>query len=475
MSPFPARSSAQPACHAAGSRGAQRTALSGLARSALLGACLLASNWAQAALPILHWTQPSGARVYLVESHAIPMVDVQIDLDAGSRRDPSLQAGLASVMAGQIASGMRTSPTGQGPYAQAMDENAIGEAWADLGASFGVSASADRMSFSLRSLSYPDLLNQAVALAARQMAHPSFPEAIWLRDRERMSAAIRESLTKPGTQVQQRFATAVYGAHPYGFRATPETLSRIGAQDLHQLHAQSLRACRASVSVVGALSRAQTDALVQRLLALWPSDSGCQPLPPVAEVASLVDAQKLSVPFDSAQAHVLMGQPGYKRNDPDFFALLVGNHILGGGGFVSRLTEQVREKRGLSYSVYSYFSPGLHAGAFTVGLQTRPDQAEQAVAVAKDVVQAFVREGPTEAELQAAKSNLVGGFALRIDSNRKLLDNVANIAWNRLPLNYLDTWTQQIERLGVGDVRRAMARVLQPERMVTVVVGVPAP
>ena len=158
-------------------------------------------------------------------------------------------------------------------------------------------------------------------------------------------------------------------------------------------------------------------------------------------------------------------------NVPARRALLVGNHILGGGGFVSRLTEQVREKRGLSYSVYSGFSPGLHAGAFTVGLQTRPDQAKQAVAVAQEVVQGFVRQGPTEAELTAAKSNLVGGFALRIDSNRKLLDNVANIAWNRLPLDYLNTWTRQIERVSAADVQRAMARVLQPERMVTVVVG----
>jgi zinc protease len=320
-------------------------------------------------------------------------------------------------------------------------------------------------------LSYPDLLDKAVALAARQMAHPAFPEAMWLRDRERFSAAIRESLTKPGTVVQHRFAQAVFGTHPYGQRTTPETLSRIGVQEMQQLHAKSLRACRAAVSVVGALTRAQTDALVQRLLAQWPRDSGCQSLPPVPEVAPLTAAQNLNLAFDSAQAHVLMGQPGYKRSDPDFFPLLVGNHILGGGGFVSRLTEQVREKRGLSYSVYSAFAPGLHAGAFTVGLQTRPDQAAQAVAVAKEVVQGFVREGPTEAELQAAKSNLVGGFALRIDSNRKLLDNVANIAWNRLPLDYLSHWTRQIERVSAADVQRAMARVLQPERMVTVVVG----
>ncbi len=440
-------------------------------RGALTVAFWAATGLAHASLPIQHWTQPSGARVYLVESHVIPMVDVQIDIDAGSRRDPAALAGLASIMAGQMANGTRAEPQAQGPYPHAMDENQIGEAWADLGASLGISAGGDRMSFGLRSLTYSDLLDKAVALAARQMAHPAFPEAMWLRDRERISASIRESLTKPGTVVQQRFAQAVYGTHPYGQRATPESLSRIGVQDLKNLHAQSLRACRATVSVVGALTRAQADALVQRLLAQWPRESGCPSLPPVPEVAPLTAAQSLNLPFDSAQAHVLIGQPGYKRNDPDFFALLVGNHILGGGGFVSRLTEQVREKRGLSYSVYSGFSPGLHAGAFVVGLQTRPDQAAQAVSVARQVVQDFVQQGPTEAELNAAKSNLVGGFALRIDSNRKLLDNVANIAWNRLPLDYLNTWTAQIERVSVSDVRRAMARVLKPERMVTVVVG----
>ena len=171
----------------------------------------------------------------------------------------------------------------------------------------------------------------------------------------------------------------------------------------------------------------------------------------------------------------LLGQPGHARSDPDFFPLMLGNYVLGGGGFASRLMAEVREKRGLTYGVYSYFAPGVHAGPFAVGLQTRPDQADQALGLVRDVLTQFVADGPTEKELQAAKDNLVGGFALRIDSNRKLLDNVANIAWNRLPLTYLDTWTQQVERVSLGDVRRAMARVLQPERMVTVVVGASAP
>ena len=202
-----------------------------------------------------------------------------------------------------------------------------------------------------------------------------------------------------------------------------------------------------------------------------PSEQDCPALPPVPEVPPLQQAQERDITFASAQAHVLVGQPGYKRNDPDHFALMVGNHILGGGGFTSRLTEEVREKRGLSYSVYSYFAPGLQAGAFTIGLQTRPDQAQQALALVREVLTKFVADGPTDKELQAAKDNLIGGFALLIDSNRKLLDNVANIAWNGLPLDYLDTWTQHVERLTAADIRAAFARKLQPQKMVTVVLG----
>lgn len=434
---------------------------------AWLGGIFCAAN-AWAGLPIERWLQPSGAEVYLVQSPAIPMVDVQIDFDLGGRRDPPGQAGLANLMASMTAKGLRPGTAGE----PALDENALSEAWADLGASLAAGASADRMSFSLRSLSYPDLLPRAVALAARQIAQPAFPVDVWQRERERLQASLREANTRPATLAGRAFAQAVYGSHPYGQEMTEATLAAIRVEDLARLH-QALLPCRARVTLVGALDRAQADQLVRQLLSLLPptTASGCAALPAVPEVAPLARALEQRIDFDSAQAHVLLGQPGFARKDADFFALTVGNYILGGGGFVSRLTAEVREKRGLTYSVYSYFSPGLHAGAFTVGLQTRPDQADEALRVAREVVQRFVAEGPTEAELQAAKDNLVGGFALRIDSNRKLLDNVANIAWNQLPLDYLDTWTQQVERLTVADVRAAMTRKLQPERMVTVVLG----
>jgi zinc protease len=418
-----------------------------------------------AAIPIQRWTQANGAQVYLVESAGIPMVDVQLDFDAGGRRDPADKAGLASVMAGQFSKGVEAR--GNAP---AMDENALSEAWADLGASFGASAGSDRMSFSLRTLTYPDLLGKASALAARQLGAPAFPDNVWARDRQRITASLKEANTRPATIAGRAYSGAVYGSHPYGYEMTEASIGRIGTSDMKALYAQLMAPCHAKVSIVGAVNRAQADALVTQLFSQLPARN-CAALPVVPEVAALTQAQDRRIPFDSAQAHVFIGQPGFKRDDPDFFALTVGNYILGGGGFVSRLSTEVREKRGLSYSVYSYFSPGLHAGAFTVGLQTRPDQAQQAVQVSRDVIARFVAEGPTPAELQAAKDNLIGGFALRIDSNRKLLDNVANIAWNGLALDYLDTWTQQVEKVTVDQIKAAMARKLQPQNMVTVVVG----
>jgi zinc protease len=433
-------------------------------RWAALALAFTAAAPALAALPIQQWKQANGAQVWLIESHTLPMVDVQIDVDAGGRRDPAAKAGLASVTAGMTSKGIEAR-NGQ----PALDENQLGEAWADLGAGFGASAGSDRMSFTLRSLTYPDLLAKAAQLGARQLGEPSFPENIWQRERQRMSASIREANTRPGTIASRTFSQAVYGGHPYGFDVTEETLARITVQDMRN-HYRTVQPCRAKVSIVGDVTRAQADQLATTLLSRLPAGT-CSELPPVPDVPALPASVERAVPFASAQAHVLIGQPGHRRADPDFFPLLVGNYTLGGGGFVSRLQTEVREKRGLSYSVYSYFNPGLHAGAFQVGLQTRPDQAAQAVQVSRDVLKRFVAEGPTEVELKAAKDFMIGGFALRIDSNAKLLDNLANIAWQNLPLDYLDTWTKQVERVTAADIRAAFARKLQPDRMVTVVVG----
>jgi zinc protease len=431
---------------------------------------VLCHGMSVAGVPVQFWSLDNGAKVYLMEVHSLPMVDIQIEWDAGSRRDPKDMSGLAQATAMMLSKGVK--PRDNEP---ALDENQLGEAWADLGALPHASVSQDRFSLSLRTLTQPDLLEAAIALAARQLAEPSFPEAVWQIERERWLASWRESNTKPNVQASRAFTRAVYGSHPYGQEVDEISLKAMDTEAMKAFHATHLRPCRAKVSIVGALTREQASAKAQQLLQGLPAGVSCELLPWVQEVQPLAQAQRIDVPFESAQAHVFMGQPGIARLHPDFMALTVGNYVLGGGGFVSRLTEQVREKRGLSYSIYSYFAPGQHAGAFTVGLQTRPDQAAQAVEVAQQVVSEFVAKGPTEAELQAAKDFLIGGFALRLDSNRKLMDNLSNIAWFDLPLDYLDTWTQQVSRLTVNDIQQAFARNLQPDRMVTVVLGASKP
>ncbi len=430
-------------------------------------AALTGMTGAHAALPIQHWTLANGAKIYLVSTNALPIVDMQLDFDAGSGRDPAPQAGLASTTAAMVEKGVRAGKGGE----PALDQNALGEAWADLGASFDVSAGTDRTSYSLRTLSDPALLNKAVALASREIGEPAFPDDVWQRERERINAAIKEANTKPATVAGRAFAQTVYGTHPYGQEVTEETLARIDTAAMRQRYEQLMVPCRAKLSIVGAVTRAEAETLANTLLSRLPGPEACTPLPAIAPVAALTAPKEERIPFDSAQAHVFIGQPGYPRKDPDHFALTLGNYVLGGGGFVSRLTDQVREKRGLTYSIYSGFAPGLEAGAFRIGFQTRPDQAEEAVKVSREVLAKFVAEGPTASELKAAKDNVIGGFPLLLDSNRKLIGNVANIAWHDLPLDYLDTWTARMNAVTAADIKAAFQRKLQPERMVTVVVG----
>jgi zinc protease len=219
--------------------------------------------------------------------------------------------------------------------------------------------------------------------------------------------------------------------------------------------------------MIGDITRAEADAIAKELTRRLPQGAALPELPKVAAPAGA--EQRIAHP--ASQAHILFGLPTLARSDPDFFALTVGNYVLGGGGFVSRLTREVREKRGLAYSAYSYFNPMAQPGPYMAGVQTRKDQANDALKVMRETIASYVRNGPTEEELRAAKDNLIGGFALRIDNNRKILDHIANIGFYEMPLDYLDTWTQQVAKLSAADIRAAFQRKLVMDRMITVVVG----
>ncbi len=426
---------------------------------------VFAISLAQAAPSVQHWTHANGAQVYWVQDLTLPMLDVQIDVDGGGRRDPAAQAGLAEATATMLQKGS-LAYQGRPP----LDENQVTEAWVDLGAQFQVNVTSDRFSVQLRTLTDPDILPQTLALAQHQLAAPAWPQPVWQRERARWVAAWQDAQTRPETLAERRFSQAVYASHPYGLEATPTTWAAIEPSHMRAFYRKHAQTCQARVTLVGALDRPQADRTVEQLLSGWQAH-GCHALPPVPEVQPLQAPMTVKEKFQAAQAQVLVGQPGIKRSDPDYFAITLGNHILGGGGFASRLMQEIREKRGLTYGVYSNFAPARHAAAFTVSLQTRPDQAEQAVQLIHSALRDFVAHGPSQTELDTAKTSLINGFALRIDSNRKLLDSVASMAWNHLPLDYLDTWTQQIGQVTVEQVVRAFQRVLQPERLVMVVVG----
>jgi zinc protease len=225
----------------------------------------------------------------------------------------------------------------------------------------------------------------------------------------------------------------------------------------------------AIVSIIGDLTRSEASAIAEQLTSGLTHRS--QPLPALPPVAQLETAQVSRISHPATQAHILIGQPGIKRLDPDYFALFLGNYVLGGGGFASRLNDEIRQKRGYAYSTYSYFNPLALEGPFQIALQTKKDTTEDALKVAQDTLAKFVAEGPTPQELDAAKQNIIGGFPLRIDSNRKILDYLSIIGFYRLPLTYLDDFPDQIERITLDQIKDAWSRRIHPERMATVVVA----
>jgi zinc protease len=293
------------------------------------------------------------------------------------------------------------------------------------------------------------------------------------REKKRIIDAIKEADTKPETLVSRNFNELAYGNHPYGLRGSGEvaTVARIVRDDLVAFYRRYYTADQAVVAIIGDLARTDAEQLAEQLTAELPRSASTPSIPPVP---SLTRAETRVIPHPASQSHLLMGMPGIKRSDPDYFPLFVGNYILGGGGFSSRITEEVRSKRGLAYSAYSYFSPMQERGPFVIGLQTRKDQAGEALAVVRATLKEFLADGPTADELLKAKQNLVGGFPLRIDSNRKILDYLGVIGFYHLPLTYLEDFVPSVEKVTLADIRDAFARRVDPARMVTVVVGADA-
>lgn len=420
--------------------------------------CLLLVSTASATPKIEQWHTENGVKTLFVAAPELPMLDIALTFDAGSGRDADL-AGLS-----QLTHSLLNTGSGK------LDADAIAEKFEDVGAQFGASVNLDRSSVSLRSLSDAKLFNQALSTFITILTQPSFPNKDFQRLKKQALIAIKDEEQRPGDIASKAFYKAIYGDHPYsqptlGYR---DSIQKITLEDVKKFHQQYLVSENAMIAIVGGIDTEKAKQISKQIASSL--TTGKKPSP-IAEPKPQLPAEDIFVPYPSQQAHVYIGQLGIRRGDPDYFTLYTGNHVLGGGGFTSRLVKEVRVERGLSYSVYSYFFPMQLNGPFVLGLQTRADQAQQAADVSLETVEKFIAESATEEELTLAKNNIIGGFPLRIDNNRDILGYLSLIGYYNLPLDYLNTFTDNIATITQKDIRDTFSRRLELKNMIKIIVG----
>jgi zinc protease len=425
----------------------------------LLPMVLLAASLPVAAGPKIHnWLTPNGARVLFVAAPELPMLDIRVVFDAGSARDGD-RPGVAQLTNFLLDQG-------------AGDWNAdqIAERVENVGAQLDNGALRDMAWQAVRTLTREPALETAVDTLAAIISRPGFAPADLERLRQTALVGISQDDQDPRSVASKAWYRTIYGSHPYGAdpAGTRDSLAALTRDDLLAHYRRHYVAANAVVALVGAVTREQAEAIATRITAGLATGTRAPALPPVADLEAATLEQ---IPFPSSQSHVYVGQPGMTRTDPDYFPLYIGNHILGGNGLVSRLSDEVREQRGLSYSVYSYFLPMQQRGPFLMGLQTRNDQAGGARQVLMDTLRRFREHGPETQELEDAKRNLTGSFPLRIASNALIVEYLAMIGFYDLPLDYLDTLNARTEAVTAEQIRDAFRRRLDPERFATVVVG----
>ena len=407
--------------------------------------------------PVESWQTSGGAKVMYVHAPDLPIIDVRVVFDAGSARD-GVKPGVA-----MLTNALLTE--GAGPWSA----DQLAERLEDVGVEIGNDSLRDMAFVSIRSLTEPDVMSVALDTLAKVIAEPRFDAADLERQRQLMLVALSRQEENPGDIASVKFYRALYGEHPYahdplGDAAGVQALSR---DDVTAFHKRYYVVRNAVVAIVGAVDRAAAKRIAEDLMSGLPSGDPAPALPAVGGH----EGDTVRMEFDATQTHVRIGVPGMSRLDPDYFPLYVGNHILGGNGLVSTLSQEVREKRGLSYSVYSYFLPMRKPGPFLMGAQTRNDRANETLEVMRGTLRQFIEKGPSAEELNAAKRNLTGGFPLRVASNRKIIEYIAMMGFYDYPLDYLDTFVDKVDAVSADDVLDAFRRRVDPDQLVVVTVG----
>lgn len=406
----------------------------------------------------LQWETKNGAHVVFYQAMEVPMLDISIAFAAGSAYDGDA-FGLSS---------LTTRLLNQGNAG--LDANSVAEKLEETGAQFEAANNRDMVVLNLKTLTKTDALKQAFQIFTSILTHPDFLEAEFIQEKEQQLMSILQSQESPDEIANQAFYQILYKNHPYahpiiGDRAHVEQLK---LEQVRNFYNHFFVSNNAIIVLVGAIDLAKAHQLAEQLTADLPRG---QPAAPVPLALPLTEASDVEVPFRSTQTILRLGQLGIRHDNPHYFPLIVGNYILGGGSLVSRLAEELREKKGFTYNVSSQFSPMPGRGPFLIGLSTKTNQKKIALEMIRSTLATFIKSGPNEQELEAAKQYLKGSFPLSLGSNRSIADMLLKLAFYHLPENYLQTYVEHIDAVTTNDIKTAFQDLLIPNKLLQVSVG----
>lgn len=401
---------------------------------------------------------PGGQTAWLVQDPSIPFVAVEVVFRGGTSLDAPGKRGAVNLMAALL-------EEGSGEH----DARGFARARDDLAASIGFESGDDSLSLSLRFLS--DTADAAVALAADALADPAFAEPAVERVRAQVLSSLRSRAEDPNAVASEAFGAAIYGDHPYATdgEGTLDSVAALTREDLVAAHRAAIARDRVVIAGAGNITPEAFGELIDRLLDGLPETGA--PLPGPAPLQ--FSGETSVVPFPTPQSVISFGQPGIARDDPDFFAAYLLNQVLGGGGFGSRLTEEVRVKRGLTYGIYTYLAGKDHADLLVGRVATGNARAAETVAIVRQEWARMAAEGPTEEELEAARTYLIGGYPLRFDGNGAIARILVGMQIDGLDPSYVATRNDRVRAVTINDVRKVAAERLDPAALTFVVVGEP--
>lgn len=413
---------------------------------------------AQAQLEISQWQTPEGAKVLFTQAQGLPMLDVQLNFDAASSRDGE-QFGLATLTNTLIGTATKT-----------LSEEQIINQFESLGSEFSTTSLKDMAIISMRSLTRDSILGQSLSIFKEVVTNVDFQQIYLSREKRQIYQSIEASKQNPASVANLKFDQLVFGDHAYSHAkiGTKDTINAIQLNDLKQFYRQYYVAKNLTIALVGDISKAQAQQIARQISHGLNIGKKAQANP---MISPLKQTQEVHVNFPSEQTHLLIGQTGINRAHPDYYALYLGNHILGGSGLSSILSEQVREQRGLAYSVVSYFTKMKSNGLFLIKLQTKNSQTQQAKQVVLKMLEKFTKT-PIDAQLlQDGKDNIIGGFSLETSSNANILTYLSIIGFYELPGDYLSGFTQKINAISAADVQAAFYRLIKIDKLIVLSVG----